>query len=152
MKIRNTSAHKGFTLIELLVVIAIIGILSSVVLASLNQARSKGNDAAVKSNLSTIQTQAELYYDNNTNAYGTADGTTCTAANTMYSGDATIKQALSSADSANGTGTITCEFSKTNSTYAVAAQLTSGYWCIDSRGVSTTTASNPLSGAASLCY
>ena len=61
--------NKGFTLIELLVVIAIIGILSSVVLASLNSARNKGADAAVKSNLSNIRAQAELYYDSNSNRY-----------------------------------------------------------------------------------
>ena len=55
--------NKGFTLIELLVVIAIIGILSSVVLASLNSARNKGNDAAIKNNLANIRPQAEMFYD-----------------------------------------------------------------------------------------
>lgn len=56
-----TGALRGFTLIELLVVIAIIGILSSVVLASLNTARSKGSDAGMKSNLANMRAQAELF-------------------------------------------------------------------------------------------
>ncbi len=53
----------GFTLIELLVVIAIIGVLSSVVLASLNSARGKSANAAVKANLSSLRREAEMYYD-----------------------------------------------------------------------------------------
>lgn len=57
--------NKGFTLIELLVVIAIIGILASVVLASLSSARDKGKDASVKSQLASMKAQAELYFSSN---------------------------------------------------------------------------------------
>ena len=57
--------QRGFTLIELLVVIAIIGILSSVILASLNTARQKGRDARRISDVKQLQLAAELYYDAN---------------------------------------------------------------------------------------
>ena len=61
----KTSYKKGFTLIELLVVIAIIGILSSIVLASLNSARKKGRDARRVSDIKQLQLALELSYDAN---------------------------------------------------------------------------------------
>ena len=54
---------QGFTLIELLVVIAIIGILSSVILSSLNSARKKSRDAQRLSAMVQMQTALEFYYD-----------------------------------------------------------------------------------------
>jgi type II secretion system protein G len=56
---------KGFTLIELLVVIAIIGLLASIILASLNTAREKGRDARRIADVKEIQLALELYYDAN---------------------------------------------------------------------------------------
>lgn len=54
--------YRGFTLIELLVVISIMGFLSSVVVASLKNARDKAQEAAIKADLYSIKTQAELSY------------------------------------------------------------------------------------------
>lgn len=56
---------RGFTLIELLVVIAIIGLLSSVILASLGGARAKGRDARRIADIRQLQMALELYYDTN---------------------------------------------------------------------------------------
>ncbi len=53
--------ERGFTLIELLVVIAIIGLLSSVVLASLNNARAKARDARRMSDIQEINKAIQLY-------------------------------------------------------------------------------------------
>lgn len=65
----TAAQRRGFTLIELLVVIAIIGVLSGVVLASLNAARGKARDARRLSDMKEIRTALELYALNNGGRY-----------------------------------------------------------------------------------
>ena len=65
MGYKSLKHTSGFTLIELLVVIAIIGILSSVVLASLNSARAKARDVKRQSDLTQLRTALEFYFDSN---------------------------------------------------------------------------------------
>lgn len=133
----NRTRSQGFTLIELLVVITIIGILSAVVLVSLTTARNKGNDAAIQADLSTIQTQAEIFYGGTgNNSYGTAGATnSCNVSGSLFATDPVIVRAITNADSANGAGTVTCN--NTTTAYAIQVQLIADntkYWCVDSTG------------------
>jgi len=57
--------NKGFTLIELLVVIAIIGLLSGLVLVSMQGARSKARDSVRKQDVNQIEKALLLYWDRN---------------------------------------------------------------------------------------
>lgn len=132
--------NKGFTLIELLVVIAIIGVLSAVVLASLNSARAKGADAAIKSNLDGIRAQAEILYDTSGN-YNTVCG------RTGIPRDTTIANAMKAAQDAGG-GTAQCSVQAATvdmNTWAYSMKLKTpdtnpsrggAYWCVDSAGYS----------------
>ncbi len=142
---KKLNLKRGFTLIELLVVVAIIGILASVVLAALNNARSKGGDAGVKTNLHTVSTQAGLFYENNNLSFLPSGGSDLNLGpcpiyyergSSMVDTDKSIADAIVEA-TLRGNNTNACYNS--GSTWAVAVGLTSSdtaSWCVDSEGSS----------------
>lgn len=146
---------RGFTLIELLVVIAIIGILSSVVLASLNTARNKGADAAIKSNLAGARAQAELFYDSNGNSYLTA----CTSGATAGGVKGIYDSVLAAVRAGGGTSVGTNDTTATTGTLgscnadasgwaAEAALKTGGFYCVDYAGNAATSSAARLGTSA----
>jgi prepilin-type N-terminal cleavage/methylation domain-containing protein len=145
---RITTPHRGFTLIELLVVIAIIGILASVVLASLSTSRDKGADAKVKAELASARTQAQTYYDTMGTYYTTDTDNVCTSATGVYdllaSAAATVASTVVINGSQVATGNANCNVYTDGWVVQVPLKVlnqlssTSGtdYWCVDSAGKS----------------
>lgn len=137
---QKNSSEKGFTLIELLVVVAIIGILAAVVIGSLGLAKDKAENAKIKSNLSSLRNQAELYFTLNGH-YGPdyAVATCPTSGASFFYNDQTARNIISEA--AFG-GVATCaaddgsaSVGSSASSWAVSTPLadTTG-WCVDSTG------------------
>ena len=130
--------NAGFTLIELLIVIAIIGILSSIVLSSLSVARSKGKDAAAKSEMESIRSTASLYLDNFGGSYG-SDGTDCANPTSVFDSSRANNLNTIILDAQNKVNS-TAVCANTATAYVVALPLQNGTnWCVDSQGFSDVT-------------
>lgn len=131
---------RGFTLIELLVVIAIIGILSSVVLASLTTARSRGSSASVQSQLANMRAQAELFYSTTgNNSYGSpAAITACPGTATLFTGTNGLGALVTGVKNVVSTAAdVQCY--ATTTAWAVAAKdpaSSTQAFCVDSTGTS----------------
>jgi type II secretion system protein G len=85
---KHKKKYAGFTLIELLVVISIIGILSTLAVVSLNNARVKARDAKRVSDIKQLQTALELYASDKNGYPAASDLTLGSAAAASLSRDA----------------------------------------------------------------
>lgn len=132
---KKIQKSKGFTLLEILVVVALIGLFAAVVMVALGTSKGRGDDAAIRSNINGLRSQAELYYVNN-KKYGfeTVDISSCTAVHTFIASTtgqgAGYRLTNDLIKNARGIANIRCAVSANGTTWAVAATLINGgYVC-----------------------
>jgi prepilin-type N-terminal cleavage/methylation domain-containing protein len=135
---------RGFTLIELLVVIGIIAVLAAVIVAALAVTRTRGTGAAIRSELSSLRPQAELYRSINNSQYSAAttnSGSQCiTGSEVAPFAPGTTSGLYPIVSNLKKKATVTCY--ATTTAWVVTALGPDGLtYCADSVGNATTTAS-----------
>lgn len=93
--------ERGFSLIEMLIVVAIIGVLASVIMPAMNEAREKAKVAATLSELDGIMSAMTLLY-NDTGYYPNGAADYCRT--TLPSGNEVNLSLATSSLTANGNG------------------------------------------------
>jgi len=121
--------QRGFTLIELLVVIAIIGMLSSVVLASMNTARKKARDVRRMADAKSLQTALEMFYDAGNTYPVAASPTQITESSTVGALTTTYISKLPTDPIRTGANGYLYAASSPVNGYAIAIQKENGGWC-----------------------
>ena len=132
--------QNGFTLIELLVVIAIIGILASVVIASVGSSKDKAVNTAIKKNVDTIKTQILLNFSPPYD-YSISIPIPCVPIVGSLFNDPIISTALNKIENDNNGERAFCASTEENWAWAVSVKLKvpeKGFthWCVDSFGTS----------------
>ncbi len=132
-------------------VIAIIGILAAAALASLGSARTKGQEAAVKSQLANARAQAELYFSSTgAGTYGTVTEVCTTGMFADTAANNGLAGLIAGVTAAYSASTISCGSNGT--TWALSATLpTTGTYCVDSAGNSKVGTFTPDDAAANVC-
>jgi prepilin-type N-terminal cleavage/methylation domain-containing protein len=115
---------KNFTLIELLVAIVIIGILASVILASLSDARDQGIETKIKTEMNSIAKRAVIDETSSFN-YETVRGSTTINQSPEIAAPETSINSLASSSMA-------CNSDTTE--YAISVPIGTIHFCIDSTG------------------
>jgi type II secretory pathway pseudopilin PulG len=129
-----------------LVVIAIIGIISTVVIVTLNGARNKGKDASAKASLASLHGATDLFYTKNNYHYGAGVGVAASAIQNTTADETTLCKSadiikLASAAFTQTANPVNCSISDSGESFIIYGQLigatsANDYFCVDSSAFS----------------
>lgn len=128
----------GFTLIELMVVIGIIGVLSSIGLFYMNQARNKANDAVTISQLSMARDSAQIFYESHGSYNGSGGNVQkkCDENNSMFIDFTSGMYEYATDANYSSYADLRCSSNPADFEISAALSTLGEFWCVNSAGLS----------------